>query len=464
MDSPLLLLFHSQRSLSLIPLLLVHRMDAHHQFDGMPPHKRAKNEEETSVESEVDRISDLPEGVLHHLLSLMPAHDAVRTCVLAQRWRHLWRSAPAIHFTNCKGFSSDDRFNQFVDCVLLLRRHGAPLEKCYFEILLDNSLSDDAQRHLSLWIWHALRLQVRVLRFCPDTEDYIRLPERPLFSQHLTRLYLISVTTNDSVLDFGGCPALVYLRMVDCDISSEKFSSSSLKHLRMSCCLFHNYSRTRMSLPNLVSLKLDHFVGRTPFLESMPSLVTAIVKIGYYSSDRCENGGSDDCGDNECEGCRYYYGSEDDRRQCVILRALSQATALDLSTDTDALVFKMDLKWCPTFSKLKSLVLDNSFVTDDFGALIWFLRHSPNLEKLTLEISGVHKISAGTEGRYDPFEQSLASDHLELVVIKCREVDGMVLTVLKILNVSGIPLSKIHINKRSSSDCFNFVCTDFSSK
>uniref|UniRef100_A0ACD5W7Z9 Uncharacterized protein n=4 Tax=Avena sativa TaxID=4498 RepID=A0ACD5W7Z9_AVESA len=437
-------------------------MDAHHQFDGMPPHKWAKNEEETPVESEVDRISDLPEGVLHHLLSLMPAHDAVRTCVLAQRWRHLWRSAPGIRFTNCEGFSNDDRFNQFVDRVLLLRRHGAPLESCDFDILLDKLPSGDIHWQLSLWILHALLLQVRVLRFWPN--NYIFLPERPLFSQHLTTLYLISVTTNDSVLDFGGCPALVYLQMVDCYISSDKISSSSLKHLRMSSCPFDFYSRTRMSLPNLVSLELDHIVGRTPLLESMPSLVTAIVKLGCLSADCCEKGGSDDCGDNECEGCRYYYGSEDDCRQCVILRGLSKATALELSTYPHALVFKMDLKWCPTFSKLKTLVLSNLFVTDDFGVLIWFLQHYPNLEKLTLEISGVHKISAGTEGRYDPVEKLLTSDHLELVVIKCREVDGMVLTVLKILNGSGIPLEKIHINKSSSSGCFNFVCTGFSSK
>ncbi|KEH30748.1 putative F-box domain-containing protein [Medicago truncatula] len=37
-----------------------------------------------------DIISDLPEGVLLHILSLLPIEDVVRTSVLAKKWRYLW--------------------------------------------------------------------------------------------------------------------------------------------------------------------------------------------------------------------------------------------------------------------------------------------------------------------------------------------------------------------------------------
>ncbi|CAM0874770.1 unnamed protein product [Alopecurus aequalis] len=441
-------------------------MDARHQSDEMPPLKRPKNEQETPTEGETDRLSSLPDGLLQHLLSFMPAHDAVRTCLLARRWRHLWKSAPAIHFTNGKWLRSANRFNQFVDRVLRIRRKGAPLESCDFQLeeteLYSNEFVEANEQHLSSWIRRALCRKVRVLRFRLGFDVKVSLPNMPLVSHHLTTLELHCVNTNESVLNFSGCPALVDLIMMVCTINSEKMSSSSLKHLKMMCIVFDDPHRTRMSLPNLVSLELDNVSGRVPLLESMPSLATAIVGIVCEPSNRCKMGGSADCGDDACEGCRYYYGSDDDRRHCVILGSLSQATNLELSAYPEMFVFKRDLNWAPTFNKLKTLVLNEWFVTDDFGALIWFLQHSPLLEKLSLQITKEHKVSKEIAGRYGPVEQSVASDYLELVEIKCQDVDEMVVAVLKILYVSGIPLEKIHIHKYSRLGWIKFACMGFS--
>jgi hypothetical protein len=231
------------------------------------------NEEGKAAKMEVDRISNLPEGVLHHLLSLMPAHDAVRTCVLKQSWRHLWRSAPGIRFTNCEGFGSANRFNQFVDRLLRLRRHDAPLDSCDFFLqgteVYSHKFVTANERHVSLWIWRALRRQVRVLRFQFRFDNHISLPGLPLFSQHLARLELDGVITNESVLDLSGCPSLVDLKMMDCFLDSEKMSSPSLKHLRMDSCQFYDNHRTRITSPNLVSLEMEDCLGRTPLHESV---------------------------------------------------------------------------------------------------------------------------------------------------------------------------------------------------
>ncbi|KAG0530535.1 hypothetical protein BDA96_05G195000 [Sorghum bicolor] len=39
-----------------------------------------------------DRLSSLPDCLLHTIMSFMKARQVVQTCVLSKRWRHLWRS------------------------------------------------------------------------------------------------------------------------------------------------------------------------------------------------------------------------------------------------------------------------------------------------------------------------------------------------------------------------------------
>ncbi|KAF7077541.1 hypothetical protein CFC21_082080 [Triticum aestivum] len=58
----------------------------------MPP----GSEDESAPLSATDRIGALPDHILHHLLSYLPAQAAARTCVLAWRWRHLWKSTTGL--------------------------------------------------------------------------------------------------------------------------------------------------------------------------------------------------------------------------------------------------------------------------------------------------------------------------------------------------------------------------------
>lgn len=45
-----------------------------------------------------DMISDLHDSILHVILSLLPVKDAVRTSILAKRWRYLWTYLSAFDF------------------------------------------------------------------------------------------------------------------------------------------------------------------------------------------------------------------------------------------------------------------------------------------------------------------------------------------------------------------------------
>ncbi|XP_025828594.1 uncharacterized protein LOC112903550 [Panicum hallii] len=117
-----------------------------------------------------------------------------------------------------------------------------------------------------------------------------------------------------------------------------------VKALRRSC-VFADDSNYRHQI--WVSLRLEEVYFRTPLLESMPELVEA-----YY-------------------------------------------------------IFRRDLRWCPTFSKLKSLV-----------------EH-----KYKVEIK--HKYKVEIKGRPDATNRStIISQYLQIVEVKCGMVDERILSIL----------------------------------
>ncbi|KAM0900127.1 hypothetical protein ACQ4PT_020839 [Festuca glaucescens] len=73
-----------------------------------------------------DRISALPDAILQHVLSFLQAREAVRSCVLARRWRFLWKSIPVLRLT---GRSPAREFREFMDYLLVLRDRS-PLDAC----------------------------------------------------------------------------------------------------------------------------------------------------------------------------------------------------------------------------------------------------------------------------------------------------------------------------------------------
>ncbi|KAK6161611.1 hypothetical protein DH2020_004992 [Rehmannia glutinosa] len=47
---------------------------------------------------DMDKISNLPQPILHHILSFLSQKEAVQTCVLSKSWRYVWSARPAIDF------------------------------------------------------------------------------------------------------------------------------------------------------------------------------------------------------------------------------------------------------------------------------------------------------------------------------------------------------------------------------
>ncbi|CAO2152169.1 unnamed protein product [Urochloa humidicola] len=411
----------------------------------MPPRRRSAKGKRAVPQGPCRAGLDaLPDEVLHHVLSFLPAQEAVRTCVLARRWRHLWRSASGLRIS-CGSeheTASMAELREFVDHLFLLRG-GSSLDTCRFS-LLDIDDDDDDARRINLWIRHVLMCRVGVLSLniswhsgCWTTRFY--LDELPLVSGHLKRLELSKLHLNGSIVDFSSCPVLEVLEIKECDIFDlDRISSQSLTCLRIGGnCEFSHSHRIHVSAPNLVSLWLEVFYGRAPVLERMPSLMEGVVKIDANDGDFCDNADSGDCEDEHCPCCYGIPGDTD----CVLLHGLSEARSLVLISEIEMFIFRRDLKCCPTFTKLKTLSLDEYWcVPADFSALKCILEHAPVLQKLTLQLfCKGRKSKVQMKGSPDPTERSVEiSEHLKVVEVKCEVVDDRVLNVLEFLNKLGI--------------------------
>ncbi|TVU26424.1 hypothetical protein EJB05_28995, partial [Eragrostis curvula] len=418
----------------------------------MPP---ARKGEKAKKQHEATGIDALPNGVLEHILGFLPAEEAVRTCVLARRWRHRWKSAAALRIVSAGGefLAPADKLRDFME-HLLLGRGGAPLDFCEFRLGdLDNVLEDeDVLSRVDNWFRHAVGCNVQDLRFRIHTTRSQELEDLPLVSKHLTRLALFDVEVHGSFLNFSRSPNLQYLELECCKLQSEStalITFQSLKHLHITfCCLFLHmtldsrariYGRTRIYAPKLVSLVMKENLGTSPIFETMPSLMEASIEIAN-SSDHCMlwNANYWDC---NCESCDNYGNTRGDSKSCVLLEGLSKAKSLRLISEPVEFIFKRDMRWCPMFSNLKNLWLNDYWcVPDDFNMLACILEHSPILEKLTLQLFSEgpeHKMEL--EGRVSPTERPAAiSESLNTVEVKCVKIDERIVKVLRFLHVSDI--------------------------
>ncbi|XP_066340731.1 uncharacterized protein [Miscanthus floridulus] len=178
----------------------------------------------------------------------------------------------------------------------------------------------------------------------------------------------------------------------------------------------------------------------TPILDIMPSLVKAFVRITEECEDVCAKLLHPEILDCVCQWCvssKNTYGGG----SSVLLRGLSQAKSLVLISKLDKVVFKSDLRWCPVFNNLKALFLNDCWCTpDDFNALVCILEHSPDLEKLALELfCEGPKYKVEMKGSVNLMERpAKISEHLNIVEVKCQDVDERVLKVLKFLSTFNI--------------------------
>ncbi|CAN1185926.1 F-box/FBD/LRR-repeat protein At1g16930 [Linum perenne] len=106
--------------------------------------KRARVVEEE--EASIDRLSNLPDVILHRIFSFLDIKYVVQTSVLSRAWRCMWKHAPVLHFRRAS-FRKTQIFIKFVNMVLD-RRYKLPVHGISF---VDRSSASSKPRYEAMF-------------------------------------------------------------------------------------------------------------------------------------------------------------------------------------------------------------------------------------------------------------------------------------------------------------------------
>ncbi|CAJ2678306.1 unnamed protein product [Trifolium pratense] len=246
--------FYPVRNRANCLLGLVNRQFQAHEKMIPPDNKRGRRD------SNEDRLSDLPDCVLLHILSFLNSKHAVQTCVLSPRWKLLWKCIPTL-ILHSSEFSNAKKLGIFVTKILNLRDTTPSLHTLDFERLG----SFEPQRTLKEIINYACshNTQLKKLGIC--VKGLYSNGKRTLFPKYLN---LPALTSLD----------LTYFTFCASDNAdhAEPFSSfNCLNNLIISSCTVTDAPILRISSATLVNLTMSYNSSDFPKFELFaPSLYT----------------------------------------------------------------------------------------------------------------------------------------------------------------------------------------------
>jgi hypothetical protein len=253
----------------------------------------------------VDRLSTLPDELLHMILYFLPSPQVVQTCVLSKRWRGLWRSTTYVDIddsdlgiTENNHGSLEERWGKFEDFAtnLLLFHECTPsLDQFSFSSHLYNRC------HVDRWIHRGIEycpatIQIQIL----DFSDHGRFRLPPVAGSSFRNLQTLSLSNLDLNNYFGGllssgCPVLGVLELTYCnfcDNYSQGITSSTLNNLKIGCCSNNSSHPLVITAPRLAYLCLVFGCYLAGILfYNMDSLVKAEIYINDYTLPNQESKG-----------------------------------------------------------------------------------------------------------------------------------------------------------------------------
>ncbi|KAK4486197.1 hypothetical protein RD792_008866 [Penstemon davidsonii] len=277
----------------------------------------------------LDRISNLPDSILGHILSYVPTKNAVATSILSTRWRNLFPfGVPPINIDlddtlllhpkkNESNSNSSTSFVDFVDKLLYKTLSHVPCVRDMILVFAKNY--GDAK--INFWVCAALRLKVQNLllqSFMSNSTVFFHsldgcktlsklqlgknfdlcipgnftLPN--LKSLRLDHLVFYEDESVHELLD--GCPMLVHLLIYGCDwedLETLYIHCPFLEDLFIEECSDESACHLSIDAPKLVGLIYRGYVPVNYYVDNFKSLVVAYIDVGP-SPEQLENAFEED--------------------------------------------------------------------------------------------------------------------------------------------------------------------------
>ncbi|KAH0653584.1 hypothetical protein KY290_031854 [Solanum tuberosum] len=327
--------------------------------------KRLLDEIYASFSCGEDRISDLPDAVIHQILFFLPIKSIAKLSVLSKRWKHMWHTFPDLDFTtinvpststspssynnliskvssnvykklhaNCTSAGGAD----FIDQVLSFREKNSGIRVLRFRANLSFS-------HLNALIRGAVKHNVQELDVEVATNDYFNFPR--------------SAINSDSLRVFKLKSKYPGFRLPPSSIMKNGFKN--LFTLSLSCLIMYEQPSlhdlfTETSFPLLKKLSLDGCTGLT-YLHDLGAM--KLRSVNDFLS-----------------GLSHSHSLVLENQSVEILSKNNHLAGISLRP----------------FSKLRSLELHTGFHKHNIPGLANLFRSSPATNTLILKITNEHNI------------------------------------------------------------------------
>ncbi|KAK9267060.1 hypothetical protein L1049_016008 [Liquidambar formosana] len=208
--------------------------------------RKLKNSDDDGQIKAVDQIWDLPEQILHHIMSFLPATDVNKTIILSKTFRSVWSSYPIIDFDDDllqkrSGLygSPIERINKFLNFLhvcLQFREPNSRIQKLRLRVTLSDAVQWD--NRIDRWIGFAVDHNVEELDLDIKNKDHLfyKLPQAVFSSKSITSLKLkgFRLEPRDLILS---CPLIQDLSLRCCDgLKYFTASSARLRTIKLDNC------------------------------------------------------------------------------------------------------------------------------------------------------------------------------------------------------------------------------------